>query len=233
LGIELELRNIEPFIKKKKFFASPLSKITRISPFINRSLYKLFSYMSGETVHVSFLWNNSGRLLGDERGASGPSKRWFLNLIGRFGSVGIDARHIHRRRILEREATIQNLLLIGAANRSELLIGWFVKGGVDDLPIQPLSGLYKTQVRQLAAFLGLPDKIRTQAPSPDMVKGITDEFALDIPYSKIDLALCYLEHRASIDDLAELEITKRELSLVHKMNQLSKWMRESPNEPPL
>jgi len=72
---------------------------------------------------------------------------------------------------------------LGTANRSEYLVGWFVKDGIDDLPFSPLIGLYKTQVRQLSEFLGLPFKIRNRLASPDMVKGITDEFALGISYS--------------------------------------------------
>ena len=77
---------------------------------------------------------------------------------------------------MERLAKERNLSLIGAANLSECEVGWFVKDGIDDLPVQPMAGLYKTQVRQLAKTLDLPEPVRTQLPSPDMAKGVTDEF---------------------------------------------------------
>jgi NAD+ synthase len=86
---------------------------------------------------------------------------------------------------LESKARAQNWLLLGAANRSEWETGWFVKDGVDDLPYQPLMGLYKTQVRQLGRYLGVPGEIQQQVPSPDMMRGISDEYALGMSYSTI------------------------------------------------
>ena len=79
--------------------------------------------------------------------------------------------------------------IIGAANRSEGMTGWFVPGGADDMPFQPLMGLYKTQVRQLARHLEVPVEIIRQAPSPDMMRGVTDEVALGIAYEKLDIVL--------------------------------------------
>ena len=111
------------------------------------------------------------------------------------------------------------------------MIGWFVKDGVDDLPLQPMIGLYKTQVQQLAMFLRIPIEVRTQAPSPDMMRGITDEFALGLSYSKIDVALDFLEGGLSRESLTAMDITEKELRQVQTMKFLSKWKRSPILEP--
>jgi len=145
--------------------------------------------------------------------------------ISRHARVGFDVRHRYRREILETKAAAHNWLLLGAANQSEWMVGWFVKGGVDDLPFQPIIGLYKTQVRQLAAFLGMPAEVQAQAPSPDMMKGITDEFALGMSYSKIDVVLDYLEGGLSKESLVAMGITEEEVHRVDEMKRLSSWKR--------
>jgi len=146
--------------------------------------------------------------------------------------AGLNARHIYRRQVLEAKARERNLLLLGAANRSEWFVGWFVKDGIDDLPIQPLKGLYKTQIRQLAAFLGVPAGVVEQAPSPDMMKGISDEFALGIRYSKIDLVLDYLEGGLSKESILAAGSTRKEIRLVQEMKRHSEWKRAGTQAPP-
>ena len=119
-------------------------------------------------------------------------------------TIGFGPKHIVRRRVLEEYASEKNLLLIGAANRSEALTGWFVEGGIDDLPIEPIMGLYKDQVYQLARFLQVPSEIIDEPPSPDFMAGMTDESMLGLPWEKIDRALYVLENgldkKVALDD---------------------------------
>ncbi|MEM3436942.1 MAG: NAD+ synthase [Nitrososphaerales archaeon] len=80
-------------------------------------------------------------------------------------------------------------LVVGTGDRSEALIGYFTKygdGGVDFLPI---VHLYKTQVRQLGKYLGLPENIISKPSSPRLWKGqkATDEIPID--YDILDLIL--------------------------------------------
>jgi len=111
-------------------------------------------------------------------------------------------------------------------------VGWFVKDGIDDLPISPIMGLYKTQVRQLAAHLELPAVIREQIPTPDMLKGVTDEFAVGIPYARTDMVLDGMECGLSNEEMAARGVTRNEIEHVLKIHHLSKWKRESPHETP-
>jgi NAD+ synthase len=83
-------------------------------------------------------------------------------------------------------------LVAGTDDRSEGSIGFYTKfgdGGVDFLPI---SHLYKTQVRELGAHLGLPKKLVQKPASPQLWPGhkATDEIPAD--YDRLDIALHYL-----------------------------------------
>ncbi|PRY81514.1 NAD(+) synthase [Marivita geojedonensis] len=145
---------------------------------------------------------------------------------------GFAARHKYRRVLLERLALERKLSLIGAANLSECDVGWFVKDGIDDLPFQPLTGLYKTQVRQLAKALALPSEISTQLPSPDMAKGVTDEFGIGHDYSVVDQVIDGVDRGLTAQDIAKLGIPLGEITDIQELMQLSDWKRQSPHEAP-
>jgi NAD+ synthase len=112
------------------------------------------------------------------------------------------------------------------------MTGWFVKGGIDDVAFQPLIGLYKTQVRQLSPYLGMPAEIQDPLPSPDMIKGIGDEAGIGIRYSRLDVILDALDRGLPDEEIVASGIGIRELSLVREMNRLSSWKRESEHAPP-
>jgi len=65
-------------------------------------------------------------------------------------------------------------LVVGTSNKSELLLGYSTIFGDSACAINPLGDLYKTQVRQLAADLQLPESILKKPPSGDLWKGQTD-----------------------------------------------------------
>lgn len=83
-------------------------------------------------------------------------------------------------------------LVAGTGNRSEWLLGYSTRHGDAACDIAPILDLYKTQVWDLAAFLGLPAQIVAKAPTADLWDGQTDEGELGLPYraaDKIFLAL--------------------------------------------
>ncbi len=218
LGLELETHSIEPAMRERGLYAPLIMRIPHVSPLFNRFLCEFYRLTRGETPFVSSLRAGHGEV--DDHGFKRLTKS-----ISRYAEVGFDIRHRYRREVLEAKAAAHDWLLLGAANRSEWMVGWFVKDGIDDLPFQPIIGLYKTQVRQLATFLGIPDEIRAQAPSPDMMKGITDEFALGMSYSKIDVVLDYLEGGLAKQSLVAMGITEEEIHRVGEMKRLSSWKR--------
>jgi len=200
-------------------------RITRLSPFINRFIYRLYHVIAGETPFVASLRAGEGEV-GDRTPRSSV-----LKIVNQYAEEVFNARHRYRREVLESKARARNWLLLGAANRSEWEIGWFVKDGVDDLPYQPLIGLYKTQVRQLGRYLGVPSEIQQQAPSPDMMRGIGDEYALGMSYSTIDMGLDYLDGGLSRRVVRAAGVTEQELRRVREMKDLSSWKRRRMTEP--
>ncbi len=219
LGVELREESIEPAMRNQGVYSTFGMRVTSLSGVFNRLLYRAYEGLFGENPFISSL--ESGCL---ESEADEPLAHGFRAII-RQPEEGMNARHRYRRRLLEEKARLNGWLPLGAANRSEWYLGWFVKDGIDDLPIQPIKGLYKTQVRQLGRFLQLPDQVIAQSPSPDMVKGIKDEFAIGIPYSKADLALDYLAGGLSKRQVVGAGVNEREIQLVSEMNRLSGWKR--------
>ncbi|MGR5133918.1 NAD(+) synthase [Vibrio alfacsensis] len=145
---------------------------------------------------------------------------------------GFSERHIYRRLVLTHRAQNENLTLIGAANLSEFEVGWFVKDGIDDLPIQPMTGLYKTQVWQLASYLNLPHEIQQQPPSPDMMFGITDEFGIGHSYRRLDSILDLIDQKKTDDEIFSLGVAESELRDIRELMLFSKWKRASEHEAP-
>ena len=221
LGIELKERSIEPAMREAAVYAPFGMMATSFSGLLNRFLHQIYHVVFRETPFISSL-----RLGSAEASEGDLSQQGFRKII-RQPETGINIRHQYRRQVLEEKANERNWLLLGAANRTEWLVGWFVKDGIDDVPIQPLIGLYKTQVRQIAAFLEIPAKVQHQAPSPDMMRGITDEFGLGLSYSRIDLILDHLEGGLTKEMLLNIGISDREILLVGEMKRLSHWKRGS------
>lgn len=226
LGIELEVQDISHVMKDTGIYSPLIMYISTIAQFTNRMIQKSYCLLFGETPHKSTLREGCGEF------GQNPLKRLVYNLSIRYLEKGFNARHIHRRKIIEKIAQDNDYLILGAANRSESMVGWFVKDGIDDMPIQPLLGLYKTQVWQLADYLELPSIVRHQDPSPDMMKGITDEFAIGMKYRRLDEILDYLERALNESEILALGITHKELRNVMDIHRLSAWKRESEHTSP-
>jgi NAD+ synthase len=110
------------------------------------------------------------------------------------------------------------------------MVGWFVKGGIDDVAFSPIIHLYKTQVVQLGEYLGLPEEVVRQPASPDMMKGVTDESAMAVSYETIDQVLAGLERGMSEREILSTGVSEKDLSLVRTMNRLSAWKRQGKED---
>jgi NAD+ synthase len=81
--------------------------------------------------------------------------------------------------------------VVGTPNRLEYDQGFFVKNGDGAADVKPIAHLYKTQVYELAAFLGLPDAVIAREPTTDTyaLDQTQDEFYFGVPYQVLDLCL--------------------------------------------
>ncbi|TXT36688.1 MAG: NH(3)-dependent NAD(+) synthetase, partial [Planctomycetota bacterium] len=94
--------------------------------------------------------------------------------------------------------------VIGTPNRLEYDQGFFVKQGDGAADIKPIAHLYKTQVYQLADYLGVPDVIRMRPPTTDTysLPQSQEEFFFSVPYDKLDCCLFGLNHGFDAEDVA-------------------------------
>ncbi len=83
-------------------------------------------------------------------------------------------------------AQTHNYLVLGAGNKSELLVGYATKHGDTGVDLLPLGDLYKTEVWELARELGVPREVVERPPSAGLWPGQTDEDELGITYEELD-----------------------------------------------
>lgn len=114
-----------------------------------------------------------------------------------------------------------NYLVVGTGNKSELMIGYFTKYGDGGVDILPLGNLVKSQVRELAKYLGIPKKIINKPPSAGLWEGQTDEKEIGISYEQLDK---YLRTGRSSNKIIEKKIQDKITKSAHK--------RTTPEKPP-
>jgi NAD+ synthase len=101
-----------------------------------------------------------------------------------------------RMSMLYYHAELRNYAVIGTANKNEHGQGFFVKWGDGGVDIQPIAHLLKTQVYQLAAYLGVPDEIRRRPPTTDTYSAPStqEEFFFRLPFETMDMLWYAQEH---------------------------------------
>jgi NAD+ synthetase len=109
-----------------------------------------------------------------------------------------------------------DLLVVGTDHASEAITGFFTKWGDGAVDITPLSSLNKRQVRQLAAKLGIPDKVIHKAPTAGLWPGQTDEGELGVSYEDNS---DYLEGK-QIDAKAREILERQYLRTEHKRSPI-------------
>ncbi len=110
-----------------------------------------------------------------------------------------------------------NYAVTGTPNRLEYDQGFFVKLGDGAADVKPIAHLYKSQVYQLAEYLGVPEGVRQRPPTTDtysLAQG-QDEFYFSLPYDKMDLCLYARNHGVPIEEVADVVgITPEQVQLV-------------------
>lgn len=143
-----------------------------------------------------------------------------------FGNLGARIR----TNILYYYANARNYLVLGAADKSEFLIGYFTKYGDGAADLLPLVSLYKTQVRQFARFLNVPDTIISKPSGPRLWEGHLAETELGIGYDEIDSILyCTIEKVLSLEETAKITaLSISEVDKIYQMHKRSEHKRITP-----
>jgi len=91
--------------------------------------------------------------------------------------------------VLYDQSVAFNGLVVGTGNKTESLLGYTTLYGDSACAFNPIGDLYKTQVRQLAKAMGIPDVIIGKAPTADLWAGQSDEGELGFTYAEVDKLL--------------------------------------------
>jgi len=119
-------------------------------------------------------------------------------------------------------------LPVGTGNKTERLLGYFTWHADDSPPVNPLGDLFKTQVWELARYLGVPKPIVDKAPSADLEADQTDEADLGISYARADAILSQLLIGYNDAQLAERGFGDEEIRIVRKRVEGTHWKRHLP-----
>ncbi len=140
-----------------------------------------------------------------------------------------------RMAMLYYHAELNHYAVVGTANKDEHDLGFFVKHGDAGVDVKPIEHLYKTQVYQLAEFLGIPEQIRRRPPTSDTYSAPStqQEFFFRLPFETLDLLWFAMEKSiptsevASVMNLSEAQVSRAYNDFVRK-GRTTEYLRLQP-----
>ena len=122
-----------------------------------------------------------------------------------------------------------NALVIGTSNKTELLLGYSTIFGDSASAINPIGDLYKTQLRDLARYMGVPKVILDKKPSADLWLGQTDEDELGFTYEEVDKYLFQkVDERRTDEELKQMGFDEKFMSRVDNLIKRNQFKRLPP-----
>jgi NAD+ synthase len=120
-------------------------------------------------------------------------------------------------------------LVVGTGNKTESLIGYTTLFGDQACAFNPIGDLYKSQVRQLSAAVGVPEQIIRKAPSADLWPGQTDETEAGFSYPELDRLLFWrIDKRRSVEEVVALGYDRAMVERVDRMVAGAEFKRQVP-----
>ena len=156
---------------------------------------------------------------------------------GAAGPEGLDAAPLRRGNFMARmrmgvlydRSVTWRGLVVGTGNKTESLIGYTTLFGDQACAFNPIGDLYKSQVRQLSAAVGVPDEIIRKAPSADLWPGQTDETEAGFSYPELDRLLFWrIDKRRSVDEVVALGFDRAMIERVDRMVAGAEFKRQVP-----
>ena len=113
----------------------------------------------------------------------------------------------------------RNYLVVGTGNKAEIEIGYYTKFGDGGVDLEPIGDLTKTEVWELASFLGIPNKLISKVPTAGLWEAQTDEQEMGFSYRTLDAYLT----GAEID-----QVSKAKIELLHQYSEHKRNLPEVP-----
>lgn len=133
-----------------------------------------------------------------------------------------------RMSILYDKSFLHNSLVVGTSNKSELMLGYGTLYGDLACAINPIGGLYKSEIFQIAKIIGIPKYIIDKKPSADLYLGQSDEKDLGYNYDEIDKLLKQISKGLSEKELIKLGFQEAFVKSILKRIKQNSFKMESP-----
>jgi len=140
-----------------------------------------------------------------------------------------------RMAMLYYHAEVRNYAVVGTPNKHETEQGFFVKNGDSGADIMPIANLYKSQVYQIADFLGIPEEIIKRTPTTDTYSAeqTQEEFFFQFPHKQLDLLWYGFENDYPAEEVASvMNKTPNEIQLIFnnfkRKQKATDYLRMSP-----
>lgn len=130
--------------------------------------------------------------------------------------------------ILYNYANSSNALVIGTSNKTEILVGYFTKYGDGAVDVEIIGDLFKTEVRELAKFLKIPDRIISKNPTAELYHGQTDEKELGVTYDELDKILGIYSEGKPINEIIGKGFEKKIVESIFKRIKANEHKRNMP-----
>lgn len=126
-------------------------------------------------------------------------------------------------------SSMKRALVLGTSNKTELLLGYGTIYGDMASALNPLGDLYKTEVRQLSRFIGVPDRVIDKTPTADLWPGQSDEDELGFSYEEVDQILTQLvDRRVHPAQLVEMGFRQELVDKVIERIRRQQFKRRTP-----
>ncbi|WP_088889152.1 NAD(+) synthase [Leptolyngbya ohadii] len=137
-----------------------------------------------------------------------------------------------RMAMLYYHAELRNYAVVGTPNKNEHLLGFFVKQGDGGIDVSPIGHLFKTQVYQLARYLGVPEEIQHRTPTSDTYPGgsTQEEFFFRLPFDILDTIWFGVEQGISPQAIAQgldlsVEQVERVIADIERKQRTTAYLR--------